>query len=354
MESKQELLPPAQQVAAFDEFRSQLNELQVGNSKAVFDYRDKKGNQEARSHVAKLRTTKAAIEKKRVAEKEEFLVKGRLVDADAKYLTAVVQSMIEVHETPLKEIENEEKQRIEKHKLQIELIESSSFITPDFSSATIAEKIAALNSLVIDESMQEFEAEAHRAKANCLAVLNSAYAAKVIYENEQAELAKLRAEAVAREQKDHEERIARESAENARIAAEQAAANAIRDAQLATERAQREKAESEAREKQALIDAQAREVAQKEASERAIKQAADLAEKQRLQAIADTEARIAREKAAEDAAAAKLAANKANQKRKNNDVLAFLMAHHNMTEEAAKALIKDIALSNIPWLTINY
>jgi len=179
------------------------------------------------------------------------------------------------------------------------------------------------------------------------------YAAKVIYENEQAELAKLRAEAVAREQKDHEERIARESAENARIAAEQAAANAIRDAQLATERAQREKAESEAREKQALIDAQAREVAQKEANERAIKQAADLAEKQRLQAIADTEARIAREKAAEDAAAAKLAANKAHQKRINNEAMSDLIGF-GLTEEKAKLLIISIVQGKIKNISVNY
>lgn len=166
-----------------------------------------------------------------------------------------------------------------------------------------------------------------------------------------------RAEKLAEQEKariEYEAKIAAEAAENARIAAEEAAANAIKDAQLEKERAENEKLLAEARERQAKIDSDARELKLKEDAEKATKLAAENAEQQRLQVIAETEARIAREKAAEDAAAAKLAANKANQKRKNNDVLAFLMAHHNMTEEAAKALIKDIALSNIPWLTINY
>ena len=354
MESKQELLPPAQQVAAFDEFRSQLNELQVGNSKAVFDYRDKKGNQEARSHVAKLRTTKAAIEKKRVAEKEEFLVKGRLVDADAKYLTAVVQSMIEVHETPLKEIENEEKARIHHHKNRIAQIES---IVEAHLSDTADNIQGAIESIehhyVMDESWEEFLLEGTNAKNKAIDSLKNALVQRKKYEAEQAELARLRAESLAREQKDHEERIARESAENARIAAEQTAANAIRDAQLATERAQREKAESEAREKQALIDAQAREVAQKEASERAIKQAADLAERQRLQAIADTEARIAREKAAEDAAAAKLAANTAHRtKVKKAAKESFIEL--GFTEAVAIDLVKDILAGKVAGVTLNF
>ena len=165
-----------------------------------------------------------------------------------------------------------------------------------------------------------------------------------------------RAEKLAAQEKariEHEAKIAAEAAENARISAEQAASNAIRESQLAAETALREKAESEAREKQALIDAQAREAAQKEANERAIKQAAELAERQRLQAIADTEARIAREKEAEDAAAAKLAANKANQKRKNNEAKEALLKFVSC-EEVAIELIKAIVRGEVPNITINY
>lgn len=165
-----------------------------------------------------------------------------------------------------------------------------------------------------------------------------------------------RAEKLAAQEKaciEYEAKIAAEAADNARIAAEQAAAHAIREAQLATERAERQKAESEAREKQALIDAQAREVAQKEAAERAIKQAAELAEKQRLQAIADTEARIAREAAVAQAIAEKQAANKANQKKKNNEAKYALM-NFGLDENQAIELIKLIVKNEIPNISINY
>lgn len=165
-----------------------------------------------------------------------------------------------------------------------------------------------------------------------------------------------RAEKLAEEEKsrtEYEAKIAAEAAENARIIAEQAAANAIRDAQLATERAERQKAESEAREKQAVIDAQAREAAQKQAAELATKQAEERAEQQRLQAIADTEARIAREKAAEEAAAAKQAANKAHQKRINNEAMNDLM-EFGLTEEKAKLLIISIVQGKIKNISINY
>lgn len=289
---KQEFLPAAKPVAAFDEFRSQLTELQVGNSKAVFDYRSPKGNKEARSHVAKLRTTKAAIEKKRVSEKEEFLIKGRLVDADAKHLTAVVQSMIEVHEKPLKEIEAEEAFRINNLQNKVEFLVTNSSDLVNLSSAEISEIIVTLTNYVIDESFQEFETEAHRVRTNSLAVANSAYAARVIYENEQAELARLRAEALAREQKDREDRIAREAAENARIEGERKAAaeqqrikdeadRQAREQQLAIERAQREKAESEAA---ALRQQQEHEAAMRKAEQDRI-DAENRAEQQRKQAI---------------------------------------------------------------------
>jgi len=61
--------------------------------------------------------------------------------------------------------------------------------------------IAAVDARVVDESWEEYEAEAHRAKARTLDALSTAIAAREREAAEQAELAKLRAEAAAREQK---------------------------------------------------------------------------------------------------------------------------------------------------------
>lgn len=122
--------------------------------------------------------------------------------------------------------------------------------------------------------------------------------------------------------------------------------------------------EKEAAAKQALIDAELAIKAQqerdeliaKEAAERATREAneaAEKAERERLQAIADTERRIANEKAAADAIAEKQAANKANQKRKNNEALDDLM-ELGLTKELATAVVVALAKDNIRNCSINY
>src|SRR5690606_23508393 len=78
---------------------------------------------------------------------------------------------------------------------------------------------------------EEFEAEAARAKDKAVSSLRAALVAREKYEAEQAELARLRAEAEAREQKEREERIAREAAERAQREAE-AKAQAEREAAI--------------------------------------------------------------------------------------------------------------------------
>lgn len=354
----QELIFKETNIAAYDEFRSQLTALQAGNEKAVFDYRDPKGNKEARSHVYKLRQTKAAIEKVRKQEKEVYLLKGRQVDSEAKEISAVVEQMIEVHETPLKEIEREEELRIEKHKANIAWF--NDMLTGWSDSVSLQESIDQINLVKVDESFEEFEAEAHRAKQDALDNLNARLADRLKYEAEQVELARLRQEAAEREQKEREERIAREAAERARIEAEQAAKEErrrlqdeadrqAREAQLAIERANREKAEQEAaslrREQehaQALVKAEQDRLAAIAKAE-ADKQAAIEAEMKRQR---DEQARIAAEEEAR-------ARNKAHAKRINNEILADMVAA-GCSEDCAKAIIHAIVKGKVRHTQINY
>lgn len=347
----QELIFKETNIAAYDEFRSQLTALQAGNEKAVFDYRDPKGNKEARSHVYKLRQTKAAIEKVRKQEKEIYLLKGRQVDSEAKEISAVVEQMIEVHEIPLKEIEREEELRIEKHKANIAWF--SDMLNCWSDSTSLQEAIDRVNQFKIDESFEEFEAEAHRAKQSALDNLNERLQERIKYEAEQAELARLRQEAAEREQKEREERIAREAAEAARIAAEQAAEaerrriqdeadRQAREAQLAVERAQREKAETEAA---ALRQQQEAEAAAKAAHERA--------EREKQAAIEAERKRVAEEQAALAAEAARREKDKENKKRVNNEILADLAAA-GLDEANAKLVITAMAKGLVRNVKINY
>lgn len=272
-ESKQELVFSVTTVAAYDPFRTQLAELKEGNSKAVFDYRDPKGNKEARSHIYKLRQTKAAVDKVRKAEKEASLNYGRLVDSQAKEIVQEIEEMIEVHEKPIREIEKEEEDRIAGHRAAIAKLES--FLnSPDLGATSDLAIVNrdAFRLLEPDEKFEEFTAEALRTYKSVLERFEIEIDKLSKREAEQAELEKLRKEAAEREQRDRDERIAREAAENARIAAEQAAAaerkkladeQARKDAEAkaAIERAEREKVEAEnarIRQEQQARDAAAR------------------------------------------------------------------------------------------------
>ena len=99
-----------QEIVAYNEFRGQLAELKANNAALVFDYANPLGNKAARSHVYKLRQTKAAVDKVRKAEKEASLERGRKVDAEAKEIMSEIEAMIDIHQKPLDEIEEREEQ----------------------------------------------------------------------------------------------------------------------------------------------------------------------------------------------------------------------------------------------------
>jgi colicin import membrane protein len=387
----QELMKFEGKIVEYDEYRAQLATMAEGNSKAVFDYRDPKGNKEARSHVYKLRQTKGAVERKRVELKADILVKGRLIDSEAKEITAVVESMIEVHETPIKQIELEEAERIKGHRDAIAWIEN--FKEAHFaacSSADLEAYLDQLQSQVPDESFEEFTAEAIKAHKLAMEVLTAYHAGAVKSEAEKAELERLRKEAAERERIERETRIAAEAKAKAEADAKAAAEKREREiaeqqakAKADADRKEREAAEAIAKAEREKAEAIA--LAEKQKTEAAERErlAAERAERDRLASIAKAEAdakaaeerqreavakakrdaeeaaqreqaRIAREQAAAKAEEEKRAANKAHQKRINNEILAAMLETGLVTEEIGKELISRIAKGLIPHVSIDY
>lgn len=159
---------------------------------------------------------------------------------------------------------------------------------------------------------------------------------------------------------DNENRIAREAAELATELANKAAEKLILDAKLEKERAEKEKLQAEAREKQAKIDSDARELKLKEDAEKATKIASDKAESDRVKAIEDERARVAAENARlarikqeEEAAAARQAANKAHQKKINNELLDDLI-EIGCNKELGVKVVKALANHTLRHAQINY
>lgn len=369
----QELMRLEGKIAEYNEYRAQLAALAEGNSQAVFDYRDPKGNKEARSHVYKLRQTKGAIERKRVEIKAEILAKGRLIDDEAKEITAVVESMIEVHETPLKQIEQEEAARIQKHRDAIAVIESN--MDPhhqSMGSGLINSYLHDLEAIEPDESFEEFTAEAISAYKKAHAYLSECHTKAAQREAEAAELERLRKEAAERERIEREARIAAEAKAKAEadakaaaekrereIAAQQAKAKADadrkeREAAEAIAKAEREKQEAIEKAERDRLAAIAKAEADAKAAEERQRQAVEKAKRDAEEASQRERARIEREQAAAKAEEEKRAANKAHQKRINNEILAAMVETGLVTDEIGKELISRIAKGLIPHVSISY
>jgi len=319
-----------QPLAAYSEFRAQLSKLREENASLVFDYHDPKGNKEARSHIHKLRRTKGAVESVRKEKKAASLAYGRRVDAEAKDIIGEIEDMIEVHERPIKEIEEAEKRRVEAIAARIADIRELGDSTG--TSAELRDCLERLEAITIDETFAESAADAmveHKAAAKRL---RETLAAAEKAEAEAAELERLRAESAAREQREREERIAQEAAERARKEAEEAAA---RDRARAAQ-AERDRAAAEERAAKAA----------QEAEERAAKAAQEAEERMRREA-AEKSRREAEE-------VAKREADIEHRREINLAAAAALSREANITMDEARACVEAIARRQVPAVTISY
>lgn len=313
----------------------------------VPDVTTKKGRDAIASIAYKVAKSKTALDnlgKDLVAELKEVPKK---IDAERKRMRDTLDAWKDEVRKPLTEFEEREAERIRNHENAVQWF--SDVMACESDSTTLREVIAQVENRIVDSSLEEFEARAHREKDEALKNLKQRLAEREKYEAEQEELARLRAEAAEREQKEREERIAREAAENARIEAERAAAaerqriadeqaRKEREAQEAIARAEREKLEAE--------NARLRQ-------EQQAKEAAERAEQEKQRAIEAERKRQADEIAAEKAEEERRAKNKAHAKAINNQVLDD-MIKSGCSEDCAKAIITAIARGQIRHTTINY
>ncbi len=351
------LLPPAetalqvyQQPAGLDPY---IERIRVEVTGHVPDLTTDKGRKAIASLAFKVRKSKAALDalgKQLVDDLKEIPKK---IDAERKRMRDQLDALADEVRRPLDEWEAAEEERIARHKGFIDRLASPAAIQHEIQQSMSAQDIRGIiegiKSIVIDESLEEFEAEAHRIKAKTLQALNAALVAREKHEAEQAELARLRAEAEARAKRDEEERIAREAAERATREAEakaqaerDAAARREADAKAAQERAERDRMEAIERQKQA----EARAEAEKLAAEQRAKEAAEAARLAEVQRQADEAARV-------EAEQRKREADKAHKAKIMGEAKQALMSM-NITEELARAIVLKIHRGEVPNVTINF
>lgn len=315
----------------------------------VPDLSSRKGRERVASLAAQVARSKTAVEKPGREYLKRIKELPKAIEAELRDFVQKMDDLRDEVRAPLNEWQAAEDARIDRHQAVIDDLNERGAEAGTYDADYLRSSIAAVEAVVIGEHLEEFEAEAARAKDKALTALRASLVVREKQEAEQAELAELRRKLAEQEQKDREEQIAREAAEKASREAEQraqaerdAAAKREADAKAASERRELElKLEAEASQRRELEAKQRAEQAERDAQAKA--DAAAAAERQRQ---ADEQAEQARQAAAREADVAnKTAVLKAAKE-------AVMTA--GVTEDQARAVINLIRQGLVPNVSIAF
>lgn len=248
----------AQPIKVYAEFRTELAELGKLNKSLKFDYEDPTENKEARSHVHKLRKTRAALDRARKAEKASSLEYGRRVDSEAHEIADQITAMIDAHQGPIDEIERREEARMAKHAERLEQLRALGTPTNEpRSAAQLCEHIDEVDELAALE-WEEYAELAEKAAADAREYLRGVLESERERVARDAELAQLRKDAADREAKDAADREARERKEREAREAVEAEKRAAAEAEEREKREEKIRVDTESRVKREAAEAQAK------------------------------------------------------------------------------------------------
>jgi colicin import membrane protein len=315
----QDEVKPLTPIAEYNQTAAALADLQHRYKDVIFDVSTKDGMATAIKGRAEVRGYRVALEKKRVEIKAPALERARLIDSEAKRISAELSAL----EDPIDEVivaeqnrkERERKEREEAEAARIAKIQENLTKLSETAgryvgkpSAEIATVLETVKAHDVATWAEEFLPAASEAKGRAIATLEQLHAGALA--QEQAAAAEAR-------------RIADERAELKRLRDEQAERDRTEQARVIEENRKREEAAAEAR---AKIEAEERASRERiEAQERAAKVAREAeeakarAERDRIDAAAraeqqrqreEREAEYAKEKAIRDAEEARQAAER--------------------------------------------
>lgn len=344
----------------------------------VPDLATRKGRERIASLAAKVSKSKAAVEKPGRDYLKRLKEMPKVVETELREFVNSMDALRDATRQPLTDWEKAEDARVDAHNDGIQRIKDLAVFEEVPTAAHVAQVIADLELVAIDDSWQEFLPEAAQAKDQALTKLRALLADRTKHEAELAEIAKFNAEKAIREQQERDAAIARAAAEQAQRDAE-AKAEAERNAAAAREQALKDQAEAQQRAaEQAARDAEAaaenqrlqlklqaeqaqRQAAEAEANRIAAEQRAEqeriAAEQRQAEAVERARlAEIARANAAADEIIRQQNAREADQAHKKTINRAALEAFvaGGITEECAKQAITLIAMRKIPNISIQY
>lgn len=284
-------------IAEYSETAAALADLRARHAGVVYDVTVPKEMRAAKEARAELRTLRTGLEKKRVEIKAPALERCRLIDAEAKRITAELVALEEPIDVQIKaeeaRAESERLAKLEAERLRVEAIQQKIQAIRDVPgslvgkpSVVIAGQLANLQKTVLDEAeLAEHYVTATDALTAAIARVEQLLAAQHEAEAEQKriaaereELARIRAENERLQREAEERRLADERKAAAERAEADRLAQVERDRLAAEERAKRE-AEQAARDEAARAEREAQEAADRARREQ--EQAALQAERER-------------------------------------------------------------------------
>jgi colicin import membrane protein len=296
--------PPviATQISEYSKTAAALADLQHRYKDVVFDLTTRDGMVTAIKARAELRGYRVTLEKTRKELKAPALERARLIDDEAKRITAELVAMEDPIDEAIKaeegrkdreraEREQRERDRVTAQQKRVADIGATPAAYVGESAATIERALGVLRDLEIGPDFEEYAVPAAEAKGKAIAAMEQLLAgAKAM------EAAKAEAERAAAAERAELERLRQEAAEWAREEASaraerEAADKAAREALEAEQRAARERIAAEEREAKA-----ARDQADAEAKAARDAEAARQAEADRVARLArEAEEKVARE-----------------------------------------------------------
>lgn len=263
-----------------------LSRIEEEARSLVPDIGTKKGRGAIASMAAKVARSKTYLDRIGKELTAELKAQTGAVDRERREMRDRLDALKEEVRKPLTDWEQSEADRIAA--LQRRIRDLAETLDGGADSADIEARIEYLESVVIDETWQEFQAEAARTKDGQLRLFRADLVVRRKQEAEAAEQERQRQEEEARLQAERDARIAAEAAERAtREAEERAKAEA--------QRVERERLEQERR----VIEAQRQAV---EAEQRRIREAAEA--EARAKAMAEASAKRERDRIEREQAAA--------------------------------------------------
>lgn len=309
-----------------------------------------KGRKEIASLAYKVSRSKTALDDAGKALTEDIKKQAGQIDAARKKIRDQLDALRDEVRKPLTDWEAAEELRVQAAKDALAQVRAG-LALEEYSSADVAFEAARVKAVEAKPEYAEYLPQIEAARENTLAALRVMYAAAKKREDQEAELARLRAEAEARAEADRikaeQEAAARAEADRIKREAEEAEARAQAEAERA-EKIEADKAEAARVAAEQEKAAAARQAA--EAEERHRKELADAKAREEAAAQAERD-RIAAERKIEDDARAKREADAAHRAKIAGDIADALRA---MSGRATPEAIADALITGkIPHVKVN-